>query len=186
MKTLVLFFLGFFITLACEGNYDQDSIQNVQITKEVVEKLHNDELIQLIKDLEYIRSTQGEKYFVDDPYDLIVKYANNPSFILGLISILMIVIILLISIPFYFNYRKTRSFHRLIYSYIERDKEISNNIILSNFKSRTDLQKSIILIFTGIGISIVLALVIGGRSWSLGLIPFIIGIGYFVTSRLEK
>jgi len=186
MKKAVLILMTLCITIICNANSNQDSLKNHKISKEVVEKLSNEELIQLIKDLEYIENTKSIKY-TDDKKDFILQHLNNRTFVKGLIISLMIFIILLISIPFYFNFRKTKSFHRLIENFINKDKEIPSNIILSTYQSKSDIQKSIILVATGIGISIVLLLLeIGGRIWSIGLIPIIIGLGYFIASRLEN
>jgi hypothetical protein len=189
MKKTVLVLMTFCITIICSANSIQDSIIAPQFSQEVVEKLSNEELIQLIKDVEYIRKQDGQS-FTNDPNDkknFVFQHLSNRTFVKGLIISLMIFIILLISIPFYFNFRKTKSFHRLIENFINKDKEIPSNIILSTYQTKSDIQKSIILIATGIGLSIVLLLLgIGGRIWSIGLIPIIIGFGYFIASRLEN
>lgn len=189
MKKSFLILFAICITIMSHANPKQDSLQNNQLSNEVVEKLSNEELIQLIKDVEYIKM-QDNLSFTNDPNDkknFVFQHLSNHTFVKGLIISLMIFIILLISIPFYFNLRKTKSFHRLIENFINKDQEIPSNIILSTYQSKSDIQKSIILISTGVGISIVVLLLeIGGRIWSIGLIPIIIGLGYFIASRLEN
>jgi len=188
MKKTILILSVLFMAILCNANTYQDTIVNSQITKEVVEKLSNEELIQLIKEVEYIKST---KSLIPDEEFFMIQHLNNTGFvkaiIITLVISLMILIVLLISIPFYFNYRKTRSFHRMINTFIENNMEIPGSIITNSYHTKSDLQKSIILISTGLGISLVFILLeIGGRIWSIGLIPVVIGIGYFVSSRLEK
>jgi hypothetical protein len=188
MKKLVLILMACCIVTIIYANSSQDSVPNLQISKEVVEKLSNEELIQLIKDVEYIKSTHNIK-FTDDKKNFALQHLSSRDFVKGFIISLMIFIISLISIAFFFNYIKTKSFHRLINSFIARDKEIPSNIVLSTYKTRSDLQKSIILIAVGFAVAIVLPILEIGeadRIWSIGLIPGIIGIGYFVSSRFDR
>jgi hypothetical protein len=186
MKKLVLILLVSFIAVISYANSNRDSIPNHQISKEVVEKLSNEELIDLIKDVEYIRNTKNLR-MKDEKPEMLFQHLSNRDFVKGLIISIFIFILLIISLPFYFNLRKTKSFHRLISTFIEKDKEIPENIAMSTFQSKTDLNKSIILVSTGISISLVILILdIGDRIWSIGLIPIIIGIGYYLASRLEN
>lgn len=192
MKKLSLFLSILFIGILCNANglrndnkINADSLSTNLITKDVVEKLSNEELINLIKEIEYMKYKQVN--FEDDKKMFVGQYLNNPGFIQTLIIALLIFIILIISIPFYFNYRKTKSFHNMINNFVNKGQEISKEVVLSAYQFKPDLHKSIILISIAVGIFILAMFTdLGDRTWAIGFIPLIIGIGYFIISRLEK
>jgi hypothetical protein len=186
MKKLIILTSILLFGILCQAQTMQDSLVPNQISKEVVEKLSNEELINLIKDVEHMKYNRGIT-IQDDKKMFLAQHLNSRTFIIGLIISVMIFIILLISIPFYFNVQKTKSFHRMIIGFVEKGQEIPNEIILSVPQAKSDLRRSIILISTGIAISLVLILISShGRIWSIGIIPVVMGIGYLVSSRLDK
>jgi len=186
MKKLIILISILLFGILCQAQTKQDSLVPDQISKEVIEKLSNEELINLIKDVEYMKYNRGIT-LQDDKKMFLIQHLNSRTFIIGLIISIMIFIILLISIPFYFNVQKTKSFHRMIKGFVEKGQEIPNELILSVPQAKSDLRRSVILISTGIAISLVLILISShGRIWSIGIIPIVIGIGYLVSSRLDK
>lgn len=183
MKKIIIVISILFFGVLCKAQINPDSLVTNQITKEVVEKLSNEELINLIKEIELMKYNQGFPFTADKM--MTINQQFRIFFIL--IFCIMIFIILLILIPFYLNLQKTKNFNKMINGFVEKGQEIPKELILSVYQAKADLHKSIILISTGIGISFVLILLdIGGRIWSIGFIPVIIGIGYLVSSRLEK
>ena len=188
-KLLILIFILFFGVL-CKAQTSQDSLVINQLTKEVVEKLSNDELIHLIKDMEAMKYNSGIT-FGDNQTNFIAQQFANTAFVKGIIiSIIvsmLLFIILLISLPFYFNLKKTKSFHKMISGFTEKGQEIPKELIMSVSQTKSDLHKSIILISTGIAVLLALIVLIDhGRIWAIGIIPIIIGIGYFIASRTAK
>jgi len=99
-------------------------------------------------------------------------------------------ILLVLTIPFYFNYKKTKGRQLIINNLIEKGQEIPQELLFPQVKtSRSDLQKGIILISFGLSICIVLLSIkipVNLNLWTLGLIPLFIGIGYLVSFKLNK
>jgi len=59
--------------------------------------------------------------------------------------------------------------------------------MLSEKKARSDLHRSIILISLGISVGLFLYLLKLEQSyWTIGLIPTIIGLGYFLSFKFDK
>ena len=97
--------------------------------------------------------------------------------------------ILAIYIPFYFNFKKIKGRQLIINNYLEKGKEVPDELISPTIKktTRSDFHKGIILIATGLGIcTALLALKIENNFWTLGLIPILIGIGYLISQRFYK
>lgn len=190
MKKLIIIGFVLFFGVLGKAQSNQDSLVINQITKEVVEKLSNDELIQLIKEMEAMKYNSSIA-FGENQANFLGQQFVNPDFvksvIISLIISMLLFIILLISLPFYFNLKKTKSFHKMINGFTEKGQEIPKELILSVSQTKSDLHKSIILISTGI--AVLLALIVlsnHGRIWAIGIIPIIIGIGYFIASRTVK
>lgn len=101
---------------------------------------------------------------------------------------IFILILLAIFLPIYFNYRKSKAKMRLYTTMIERGEKIPDNLIpSSSSRAQSDLRKSIILISVGVGCSLFLLLISSsGNSWAIGVIPVIIGLGYFLSSKIAK
>jgi hypothetical protein len=187
MKNLVIILIVLLCGLQSYASNQNDSLVSDLITKDVVEKLSSDELILLIKDLEAMKYSDGVE-FADDETQFIAQRFANPVFLKGiiisLIICLMLFIILIISLPFYFNLKKTQSFHRMINGFTGQNREIPQELIVGVSQTRSDLHKSIILISLGIGTVLALALLIDhSRIWAIGIIPIVIGIGHYIAYR---
>lgn len=176
--------------VVCQAQTTQDTLKADYLTNEVVQKLTNEELIDLIKTTEAMRSNQSLSTHGPDVGDISRNFTNpdfmRPVIISVIISVLLFIAII-ISLPLYYNFRKTRSFHQMINGFTEKGQEIPKELILSVSQKRPDLHKAIILMATGVALSTALLVMAPyGELWALGIIPLIIGIGYFVTSRVVK
>jgi hypothetical protein len=185
MKQLLILISILVIGALCKAQINPDSLINYPITKEVVEKLSNEELINLIKNIEATKENYG--LLGEDRKVYFAQRFVTPQFIIGIGFIILLFFIRLISIPFYFNHRKTKSFHGMINGFIEKEIEIPQELLVINSQSKSDLRRSIILIFTGIAVILTLVVLIDhSRIWTIGIIPIIIGIGYLIASRTVK
>ncbi|MBN2481810.1 MAG: hypothetical protein JXB19_08725 [Bacteroidales bacterium] len=190
MKKIIILTCILFLSVPGRAQENRDTVISNYITKDVVEKLSNEELISLITNLEAMNQNQGI-IFGDNETDYIARQFANPDFVKGIIISLIIsmllFIILLITLPLYFNFQKTKSFHRMINGFTEKGQEIPKELILSVSHKKSDFHKSIILISTGIAISFALIFLSpNSKIWAIGMIPLIIGIGYFIAYRVAK
>ena len=191
MKKMSLCFLvlvaSFMLAMQSFGqNHQSDSIKtDLNLSSEVVKKLDSKEIVEIIKFREKL---------VHDK-EMATKFAVDPSKMIGnfipLMPIIFFTFILLVlTIPFYFNYKKTKGRQLIINNLIEKGQEIPQELLFPQVKtSRSDLQKGIILISFGLSICIVLLSIkipVNLNLWTLGLIPLFIGIGYLVSFKLNK
>jgi len=190
MKKFVVITLILITGMACMAQTKQDSLSTTYITEDVVKKLTADELIILIKDLEAMK--YGPDYIREQthPTNLYNGFVNTDfvkSLMICIIISTLIFILLVISVPLFFNMKKTRSFHAMIKEFTSKGQEIPKELIISVSQKKSDFHKAIILISTGAAISLALALLVhDGRIWAVGLIPAIIGIGYYIAYRLAN
>ncbi|MEA1886277.1 MAG: DUF6249 domain-containing protein [Bacteroidota bacterium] len=190
MKKLVVITLILITGIACMAQTKQDSLTTTYITGDVVEKLTTEELIMLIKDLEAMK--YGPDYLAGQHqptnfYEEFVSTDFVKSLMICIIISTLLFILLVISIPLFFNMKKTRSFHAMIKEFTIKGQEIPKELIISVSQKRSDFHKAIILISTGAAVSVALALLVqDGRIWAVGLIPAIIGIGYYIAYRLTN
>ena len=96
--------------------------------------------------------------------------------------------LILISIPFYFNYRRAKIRQQIIHDMIDKGHDIPKELLTRpSVPGRSDLHKGIILIGFGISCIIVLfSFSITNNYWTIGLIPLILGIAYLISFKFDK
>jgi len=97
--------------------------------------------------------------------------------------------VLIVGVIMLMNYLKARSLHRTVQKMVEKGQPVPTALLAPPDlpRVRSDLRRGIVLMMVGLGVAIFLAATDwGGSSWSLGAIPFLIGIGYLIVWKLEK
>jgi len=163
-----------------------DSVKtDLNLSGEVVKKLDSKDIVEIVK---YKEKLVQDRLTAE-------KFAVDPSKMIGkIIPIMPIVfftfILLVLTIPFYFNFKKTKGRQLIINNLIEKGQEIPKELIVPAKRNvRTDFHKGIILISFGLGISVVLLSIkipVNFNLWTLGLIPLFIGLGYLISFKLDK
>jgi hypothetical protein len=176
----------FVVTISYGQNSLNDSLKSdLKLSNEVLKKLDSKDIVEILK---FKEKLQNDK-------EVAAKYAVDPSkFIHNFIPIMPIIlftfILMILFIPFFFNYKKTKGRQLIINNLIEKGQEIPKELLLPQVKtSRSDFHNGIILISFGLSISIVLLSIkipVNIHFWTLGLIPLFIGIGYLVSFQLDK
>jgi hypothetical protein len=96
--------------------------------------------------------------------------------------------LILISIPFYFNYRRIKIRQQIIHDMIDKGHDIPKELLTRPaVPGRSDFHKGVILI--GFGISCIIVLLsfrITNNYWTVGLIPLILGIAYLVSFKFDE
>ncbi len=113
--------------------------------------------------------------------------------VLGIIGIFFVPFIMVILIVWFsINERNKRSKLQaeLYGKAIEKGQEIPTDLFALTTKKKSPLNTGIICIAMGIGISLFLAIVTDPedtmKGASLGIIPFVVGIGYLIIYFIEK
>lgn len=151
------------------------SNSRVSIDPAIVRRLQPDQLERLLLAREEVLKQRAE---VDgDPplVALLIPFAAF-LFVLGLVAV-----------PLWFRNRSQLDKQETLRLMVEKGAEIPPGLLATEERPRSDLRRGVILICTGIGVSLFLRIVEDGDSaWSLGIVPFMIGVGYLVTHWLER
>jgi len=115
-----------------------------------------------------------------------------PEAVFPIVGITMLTVfgapVLIVGVIMLMNYFKARSLHRTVQTMVEKGQPVPTALLAPSAvpRPRSDLRRGIILVMVGLGIAVfLLATDWGGSSWSLGAIPFLIGVGYLLVWKLE-
>jgi hypothetical protein len=179
-----------------------DSLANsIGISPEILKKLNSEQILDLVKEQERLKMEQQmakDKLEQENSTAMALKFGVNgqefvkdlmPSELTMIISSISLFafLIMLVAVPFYFNQRKSNARFDLLTKLIDKDKDIPAELLMPDRKQRSDLHKSLILICIGVGVGLFLFLLKPEvKYWTIGLIPAIIGLGYFFSHKLDK
>jgi len=97
--------------------------------------------------------------------------------------------VMVVAAVMFFSYLKSRSLHRTVRTMVEKGQEVPAALFAPPpvVRARSDLRRGVILLMVGIGLMTFLGAVNDweGGAWSLGVIPFVIGLGYLLVWKLE-
>jgi hypothetical protein len=97
--------------------------------------------------------------------------------------------VLVVAAIMFFSYLKSRSLHRTVREMVEKGQEVPAALFAPPpiVKARSDLRRGVVLLMVGFGLMIFFGAVNDweGGVWSLGVIPFVIGLGYLLVWKLE-
>ena len=97
--------------------------------------------------------------------------------------------VLVVAAIMFFSYLKSRSLHRTVRTMVEKGQQVPAALFAPPpvIRARSDLRRGVVLVMVGFGLMIFFGAVNDweGGSWSLGVIPFVIGLGYLLVWKLE-
>jgi hypothetical protein len=97
--------------------------------------------------------------------------------------------VLVVAAIMFFSYLKSRSLHRTVREMVAKGQEVPAALFAPPpvLKARSDLRRGVVLLMVGLGLMIFFGAVNDweGGVWSLGVIPFVIGLGYLLVWKLE-
>lgn len=97
--------------------------------------------------------------------------------------------VLVVAAVMFFSYLKSRSLHRTVRMMVEKGQEVPAALFAPPpvVRARSDLRRGVVLLMVGLGLMIFFGAVNDweGGVWSLGIIPFVIGLGYLLVWKLE-
>ena len=118
-----------------------------------------------------------------------LRYQQDHSLTSILVPIsFFLCILLLVGTIQYMSLRKDRNKHRTLQLMVERGAQIPVELITSQKRRGSDLRRGLVLVGTGLGITLFLLMTKDARSsgaFGLGLIPALIGCGYLLAWKLE-
>jgi hypothetical protein len=97
--------------------------------------------------------------------------------------------IAIVGLILYFSFSRSRALHKTVRMMVEKGQPVPEALLNPPpvVRQRSDLRRGIILLSVGAGLMVLLGALNEweGGAWSLGFIPFIIGLGYLLVWRLD-
>ena len=112
------------------------------------------------------------------------------------IPIVLIVFLTIFGLPvaivgtiLYFSFSKSRAMHKTVRMMVEKGQPVPEALLNPPpvIRQRSDLRRGVVLLMVGAGLIVFFGAVNDweGGVWSLGIIPFLIGLGYLLVWRLD-
>jgi hypothetical protein len=97
--------------------------------------------------------------------------------------------VLVVAAIMFFSYLKSRSLHRTVRTMVEKGQQVPPALFAPPpaVRARSDVRRGVVLVMVGFGLMIFFGAVNDweGGAWALGVIPFLIGVGYLLVWKLE-
>jgi Domain of unknown function (DUF6249) len=125
--------------------------------------------------------------------DLGKSHEDIPAMVIPIVGIVFLTIfgapVLIVGLILYFSFSKSRALHRTVRMMVEKGQPVPAALLNPPpaQRQRSDLRRGVILTMIGVGLMVFLAGANDweGGSWTLGLIPFLIGAGYLLVWKLD-
>ena len=112
------------------------------------------------------------------------------------IPIVLIVFLTIFGLPvaivgtiLYFSFSKSRAMHKTVRMMVEKGQPVPEALLNPPpvIRQRSDLRRGVVLLMVGAGLTVFFGAVNDweGGVWSLGIIPFLIGLGYLLVWRVD-
>jgi hypothetical protein len=117
-----------------------------------------------------------------------------PEMVLPIVAIVFMAIfgapVLIVALIMYFGFSRNRAMHRTIRMLAEKGQPIPATLLAPPapaIRARSDLRRGIVLVMVGIGSMVCFGAWNDweGGAWAIGVIPFVIGLGYLLVWKLE-
>jgi hypothetical protein len=118
-----------------------------------------------------------------------------PAMVIPIVAVVFLSIfgapVLIVAVILYFGFSKSRMQHRTIRMMVEQGQPVPAELLAPPppaQRQRSDVRKGVVLLMIGVGLMVFFAAVNDweGGAWAIGIIPFLIGVGYLLVWRLEK
>ena len=116
-----------------------------------------------------------------------------PAIVVPIVAITLLTVfgapVLIVALIMYFSFSRSRALHRTVRMMVEKGQPVPEALLNPPpaLRQRSDLRRGVVLTMIGIGLMVFLGAVNDweGGSWTLGLIPFLIGAGYLIVWKLD-
>ena len=121
------------------------------------------------------------------------KSKDIPEFVIPIVAITLLTVfgapVLIVGLILYFSFSRSRALHRTVRMMVEKGQPVPEALLNPPpaQRQRSDLRRGVVLTMIGIGLMAFFGAVNDweGGSWTLGLIPFLIGAGYLLVWKLD-
>ena len=121
------------------------------------------------------------------------KSGDIPEFVIPIVAIVFMTIfgapVLIVGLILYFSFSRQRALHRTVRMMVEKGQPVPEALLNPPpaQRQRSDVRRGVILTMIGVGLMVFLAAANDweGGAWTLGFIPFLIGVGYLLVWKLD-
>ncbi len=121
------------------------------------------------------------------------KSEDIPQLVVPIVAITLLTVfgapVLIVGLIMYFSFSRSRAMHRTVRMMVEKGQPVPEALLNppQAQRQRSDLRRGVVLAMIGIGLMAFFGAVNDweGGSWTLGLIPFLIGVGYLLVWKLD-
>jgi Domain of unknown function (DUF6249) len=121
------------------------------------------------------------------------KSGDLPEFVIPIVAITMLTVfgapVLIVALIMYFSFSRSRALQKTVRMMVEKGQPVPEALLNPPpaQRQRSDLRRGVVLAMIGIGLMVFFGAVNDweGGSWTLGLIPFLIGAGYLLVWKLD-
>jgi hypothetical protein len=130
----------------------------------------------------------------DDEDSAKVSADDVPEMVVPIVAIVFMAIfgapVLIVALIMYFGFSRNRAMHRTIRMLAEKGQPIPATLLAPPapaVRQRSDLRRGIVLVMVGVGLMVCFGAWNDweGGAWAIGVIPFVIGLGYLLVWKLE-
>jgi hypothetical protein len=97
--------------------------------------------------------------------------------------------VLIVAAIMFFSYLRSRSLHRTVREMVARGEPVPPALFAPPpaIRARSDMRRGVVLVMVGFGLMIFFGATSDweGGSWAIGIIPFLIGVGYLLVWKFE-
>ncbi len=97
--------------------------------------------------------------------------------------------VLIVGVIMYFGFSRNRMMHKTVRMMVEKGQPVPAALLNPpvHERKRSDIRRGVVLMMIGVGLVVFLGAVNDweGGSWSIGIIPLLIGLGYLLVWKLE-
>jgi hypothetical protein len=116
-----------------------------------------------------------------------------PDVVIPIVAITLLTVfgapVLIVGLIMYFSFSRSRAMHRTVRMMVEKGQPVPEALLNPPpaQRQRSDVRRGVVLTMIGIGLMAFFGAVNDweGGSWTLGLIPFLIGVGYLLVWKLD-
>jgi hypothetical protein len=121
------------------------------------------------------------------------KSGDLPEFVIPIVAITLLTVfgapVLIVGLIMYFSFSRSRALQKTVRMMVEKGQPVPEALLNPPpaQRQRSDLRRGVVLAMIGIGLMVFFGAVNDweGGSWTLGLIPFLIGTGYLLVWKLD-
>jgi len=141
----------------------------------------------LIVGKEDVNGTESDHHRHGDNEDV-------PAMVVPIVAVVFCTIfgapVLIVAVILYFGFSRSRMTHRTIRMMVEKGQPVPAELLAPPApaqRQRSDMRRGVVLVMIGLGLILFLGAVNEweGGAWAIGVIPFLIGLGYLLVWKLE-